>query len=375
MRIFVDRRPSRTALLVLCTSAAAAVTVACTAQTGSTFSPSSAQHGARTGSASSPLSAHHATAAAFTVGVDLNMPRSVPVAAAKAAGCRDMRYLRQALGVRAVQIAWDFDLPSADASQVDASGSGTASPAAISAVTTCAKRAGFTVSYRVILRVPGPVTPLRPAEPSVFLASLLAAERPYLALGQQERIDQFIAGTERTSIANLPQWTWFFAQAARVYHGSLSYAQWGGEPGDGGFFFGDDYHMPVQDLGVTAYPNISLPPSASTAELTASWERVLSGVPSAVLHRTTIDEIGIPALTGAYERPWDWPGTGKPDDQVQARWFAAACTAARAERMRGIFFWNLNLADNPAHPFPSPVKFTGRPASVAAVRACAETAS
>ena len=55
---------------------------------------------------------------------------------------------------------------------------------------------------------------------------------------------------------------------------------------------------------------------------------------------------------------------------MQARWFEAACAAAVTAHMRAIFFWNVNLIDDPEQPFASLVKFEGRPESEAAIRNC-----
>lgn len=308
----------------------------------------------------------------LAVGAVLYADRDWPLAQVQARGQQSIAYAARVLHVSGVQIAWTLGVPGDRASTVDAAGPGTPPPADIAVLTAIARSYGLAVTYRVLLRIPGRVEPLRPQHPAEFLGSLLAAEEPYMALAQRDRVAEFIAGTERASLASSPRWGWFFAKAAGIYRGILSYAQWGGEPGDGGFFYGDGYRMPVTGLGVTAYPNIALPATATTAELTAAWEGFLARVPAPVLRRTAIDEVGIPAEDGAYRHPWDWPGSGPPDDQVQARWFTAACTAAAAEHMRGIWFWNLNLADDPAHPSPSPVKFEDRPAAEAAIRSCAE---
>jgi hypothetical protein len=110
------------------------------------------------------------------------------------------------------------------------------------------------------------------------------------------------------------------------------------------------------------------------AQLTAAWTAFLNTAPVSTLRRTAIDEIGIPAEVGAYADPWAWNGQhGTQDDQVQARWFEAACDSAIATHIRAIFFWNVNLIDNPIHPFTSLVKFEGRPESESAIRNCGKS--
>lgn len=319
-----------------------------------------------------PAASSRAPGYRLTVGVDLYVDRDYSLADAQAWGERDIAYLADVLHVTNVGIDWDFVLPSPTSDQVDPESFVTPPPADVQALTEIAKAHGMKVTYRVLFWLNGPTAPLQPAHPDVFFASLLTAERPYLDLAQAEGVTEFVAGTERTTLAASPRWGWLLGNAAEAYDGTLSYAQWGGEPGSGGFFYGDGYLMPVSEYGVTSYPNTDLPASATTGQLTSAWVAYLSQVPSPVLSRTAIDEVGIPAEAGAYGHPWDWPGQGPVDDAVQARWFAAACDAAAAERMRGIWFWNAALEDNPADLSSSPESFENRPASEAAIRACAE---
>jgi hypothetical protein len=50
--------------------------------------------------------------------------------------------------------------------------------------------------------------------------------------------------------------------------------------------------------------------------------------------------------------------------------------AAGQEHMRAIYFWNVNLTDNPGDDlFASAVRFEGRSASEAAIRACVASAA
>jgi hypothetical protein len=303
---------------------------------------------------------------AFTAGVGLYAIHDYSLAQTRTYGQRDIAWIGRSLGLRAVQI--DINL-SADDQGVRA-GLDTASTADIAELTDIAHSYGMQVSYRMLFS--GGSGKIRPAETAAWFASLYGAELPYLELAQREHAAEFIVGTEGETLEDSSGWGHFYTTVSSVYHGVLSYASWGGGPGVGGVFGGDLSGLtPASLYGVTAYPSVSLPPSASQQRLDATWEAFLGNAPSSVLRRTEIDEIGIPAA--AYARPWEWGAfTGPPADLIQARWFTAACTAARAQHMRGIWFFPVYLDDNPAHPYPGLAKFESRPASEQAIRACAD---
>jgi hypothetical protein len=300
----------------------------------------------------------------MAVGADLYADHDYTVAAASRLGTRSLAWITGTLGLCAVQIDWELR---SQGNTVSA-GPDTATPAVVAALTGIARRDGLAVSYRVMFT--GSVAP---SDSAAWFASLLGAERPYLELAQASHVAEFIAGNEHTSIETNPCWQWFFAQSARLYHGTLSYATWGGRPGYAGVADGQLSQLPpVRDWGITAYPVVNLPATATQASVTQAWQHYLRHIPSPALHRMALDEIGIPAAAGAYEQPWDWTAfSGVADDTVQARWFTAACTAARELGMRGIWFFAVFLDDDPAHPYPGLAKFENRPASVAAIRACA----
>jgi hypothetical protein len=61
-----------------------------------------------------------------------------------------------------------------------------------------------------------------------------------------------------------------------------------------------------------------------------------------------LSEVGIDAVTGANRRPFvhEWPATTL-NPQVQARWFTAACKAAYAAHLGGIYFWPIGFGIHP----------------------------
>ena len=340
--------------------AAACILAGCTAAPGA---------GPRTAGTRPP-----GTGPSFAVGTDLYVSGPLTPASADSLAARDLGWIRDDLHVRDVQVDWNLY---STGSSVYA-GAATPSPAVIATVTAMARdRFGMTVTFRVLFTVPAPpgrTGRILPADQGAWFASLYAAEEPYLAAAQRDGVTEFIAGTERTAIETAAGWGKFYRQAARVYSGPLSYATWGGRPGYAGVTDGNLAQLPpVRDYGITAYPDAALTAGASQTQVTAAWTAYLQHVPRAVLRRTALDEVGIPAAAGAYRDPWDFNAYGgAADDAVQARWFTAACTAARKLRMRGVWFFPVFLGDNPYDPYPGLAKFEDRPAAVAAIAACAE---
>jgi hypothetical protein len=363
-------------------STAAALAISLGAAVSGTIAAPVAQAQTVTMSLAKPALASAAPAAKATkplVGVNLYVNENYSLADVKAWGERDLVYLRDRLGLKSVAIDWDYNVPGIHASVVKASATRTPSIEDITALTNIAKGLGMRVEYRALFAVnnsdsrDGSIAPKHFAK---WLDWLLDTETPALKLAQEEKVPEFIVGTEMAAIDTSVKWASFFNKAAKIYTGNLSYASYGGHTNtDGGFFSKSRVELPndsVSDLGTTAYPAVDLPKGASVAELTKAWETYLTKhTPKSVLKRTAIDEIGIPALANSYENPWQWNNlTGTADPTIQANWFKAACNAVTAEHMRGIYFWSFTLNNDPAKPFESLVGFLGRSASLAAIKNC-----
>jgi hypothetical protein len=311
----------------------------------------------------------------FLFGVDLSLDKHYPDADIDEWGQRDIAYMANTLHVQEVGIDFPLVIPSYTSDSVEATSYVSPTVSQVQTLTNIAKQYKLKVQYRVLFWVPGRQHPLHPADLRTFFANMLSAETPYLQLAQQEGVTSFVAGTERTTIERDSQWSQFFSGAAKIYHGELSYAMWGGEPHQGGYFWGQGCDMPMQVCGVTFYPDQSLPSTASVPQIVSGWEKALQRVPASLLARTQIDEMGIPAVQNAYGSPWNWNQAGTRDDQVQANWYTAACTAARAENMRGMLIWAMPIEVDPAADPTKATTFTSRSATVSAIQACAKAAS
>ncbi len=309
------------------------------------------------------------------VGVNLYVNENYSLADAKAWGERDLKYIAHTLRLKAVAIAWDYNVPSPSSDTVAASSSRTPTVADLAELTSIAKSYRLRVEYRVLYAIGNSDSrneSIQPGNLTAWLRSLLAAETPALKLAQRDHVSEFVAGTEMASIDQSPLWGAFFAKAAQLYHGTLSYASWGGKSGSGGFFSSQRVLLPLRYFGASAYPPVNLPATASVAQLTKAWVAFLRRTPEWLLHLTAIDETGIPAVAGSYRDPYQWDGLGqaKPDLAVQANWYRAACQAADLVHVRAIYFWSAVLSADPASAQSSLVGFEGHPATEAAIRSC-----
>jgi hypothetical protein len=119
------------------------------------------------------------------------------------------------------------------------------------------------------------------------------------------------------------------------------------------------------------YWHMNLQATSTSAEVTAAWAALFGKLPPSLLRRTAIDETGIQARAGAYHNPGALGALGRQSERVQVNWFTAACTIVQRYHMRGVFFWKVDLTDNPVrHPATSLSTFEGRK-GVAAISECA----
>ena len=243
------------------------------------------------------------------VGVNLYIKDNYSLADTTAWGERDLKFIRDTLGLKAVAIDWDYNVPSDGADVVETSPTRTPTIADLTELTKIAESYGLRVEYRALFAIDNSDSRTRsivPAHLGAWLDSLLSTETPALKLADDEGVSEFVLGTEMASVDQSPLWDDFFKKAAEIYKGSLSYASWGGrsDTDSGGFFDTHRVELPTADLGATAYPPIDLPSDASVDALTKAWEHFLTAyTPDSVLRRTAIDEIGIPALAGSVLRP------------------------------------------------------------------------
>jgi hypothetical protein len=318
--------------------------------------------------------------AAPLLGVDVYSETPYSVTETARQGRDILGYLHSGLHAQVAGLMWDLCSPSRHSEVVRqcapnaGTNTGSMSPAAIATLAAIATRDGLKIAMRPIIRVGRPQQwnnakvswegHIAPHNERQWFASLLAAERPYLKVARQFRAVQFVAGTELAGLKYSTSWPWFLSQAQALCGCQVSYSAQMDE-----FVENSPDLPPLKAPGTDFYPKLSLPPTASQAQVTTAWEASLAVIPKSKLQRTSLDEISIRATAGAYHNPANWNVNGADAPQVQARYFTAVCTAAARFHLRAIYFYFVPLNDSLASPINFPAYFV-KNAGSRAIRGC-----
>jgi hypothetical protein len=201
---------------------------------------------------------------------------------------------------------------------------------------------------------------IEPADRDAWFASYFGFLAPYLKVARSARATTFVVGAELSSLEGDPRWRGLVGKAEQLFGREISYAvNW------------DSYvrgpaPMPVGHLGIDAYFPVEVADDASVSTLAAGWNRWLDRRSTGPLTGVAFAEVGLPAENGAYRHPAAWGGTqGRALNlAVQQRWFTAACQVARQRKMAGLYWWKVDLHEDPVHADPGQDRhdsFVGRP--------------
>jgi hypothetical protein len=252
------------------------------------------------------------------------------------AATAEVSYLTR-LHANAVTISFPFFMHGAKARGVYAKYPKTPTASDLDTVVKAAETAGLYVGLRPLLAnnsLGVPRNTWKPYHIRAWFGSYLRFLLPYARMAQADKVPKLFVGTEFQDFGTSPLWNRLDRALHRVYKGTLAYANNGHilHRGTGGR---------RAKISADAYPDMpTMGPHASVAKLTRAWE----GWDSPMPHGTVLSEVGIAGVRGAYAKPWmiKWPNATL-DGQVQARWFTAACRAAKAAHMGGIYFWAIGF--------------------------------
>lgn len=262
---------------------------------------------------------------AFQRGIQLDA-YTYPGQDVMAAAVTDVSYIKS-LHANAVMISFPFFVASRQSSTVFAT-SQTPTPAQLAIIIERAEQAGLYVAIRPLLDE----TSLGesrvhwvPPDLAAWFASYRLFLQPYAQMAQRERVGEFVVGAEFSGFGNSSRWNALDRSLGTWYHGTLAYASNG------------KVNLTRASGGRVALKTADIYPKLPPP-FPADWTRFDRGLPRGIV----ASEVGIAAIAGAWRKPWmhHWHATHL-DRQEQVRWFSAACHAAIATHLHGIYFWSL----------------------------------
>lgn len=311
--------------------------------------------------ASPPLTIPQAVAIgkpAFQRGIDVDA-YTYPGHDFSAAAAAVVAYVKS-LNANSLSISFPFFMSGRYSSRVFASPR-TPTPTELALFITDAERAGLYVSLRPLLseaNIGKSRVIWQPAHPAAWFANYRRFLLPYARMAQASKVGEFIVGAEFSRFGDSPRWNGLDRALAQVFHGELAYSN-------------NDTRGLSQSSGgrvaiktVDAYHPIHPP-------FLRGWKSFDRRLPA----HTVLTEVSIAAIDGAWRQPWVHRSQGvRVNPLVQARWFGAACHAAMATGMGGIYFWAIPLSTRFRGPTLATPGAWAHSAGSAAIARCFGTA-
>ena len=286
----------------------------------------------------------------------------------------------EGLGATAVALNFSFSMDSATGSTISA-GPTTPSPALLGSLVDAARARGLAVELRPLLDE-STVAPrwrgnIAPADPKAWFASYGRFLAPYVGLAATHEVHRIVLGAELVSMVRYAkQWRHLIAGVTPTTDATgteLSVdGNWEPVVGVAGVGYGMDFYQPVI-LPSGTKPTVKAFQAAMHANLVGIFSGPGSTAP-VPLRQLVLSEVGIAAVSGAWVQPYQTYNGQSPTIRraVQAHWFTAACQEAKADHLKGIYFWTVFLAPwtSPAEDdSASPYQWVGT-ASADAIRSC-----
>jgi hypothetical protein len=255
------------------------------------------------------------------------------------------------LDANAVSFSFPFFADAIDAAAVRAD-ERTPSPQRLAIALDEAHRAGLRTTIRPLLDEANLIEQdarnwrgeLDPADRTAWFASYQRFLTPYLEMAQMHGVATVVVGAELNAVQSDPRWTPLVAAARRLFSGEIGYAaNWDAyRPAVAG--------VPADAVGIDAYPQLGIAPTATVAQMAEGWRRWLDRTaPPGAGPGLLFYEVGAAAEAATVDNPAvpDRPGAAL-DQGVQSRWLAAACQVARDRRLGGLYLWKIEFDVDPA---------------------------
>lgn len=241
----------------------------------------------------------------------------------------------------AISVSIPFYVASDNADQITTDWR-TPSPDRLEILIEEAHRSGLRVTIRPLLdayNLPDWRGTLVPRDRDAWFASYWAFLSPYAVMAQRNGVESFGLGTELNGMQRDTHWAKLVEAARAKYKGQLLYsANWDA-------YLEAAAAMPVDAVTVDAYPLLGLTDNPTEDMLTEGWSKWLNAITNNRPAGLVLTEVGGAAEDGLYWNPARTETPGAPlNEEIQRRWFAAACRAARAQGVGGLYWWKLDFA-------------------------------
>lgn len=260
------------------------------------------------------------------------------------------------LDANAVSVSFPFFADAIDASEVRTDVR-TPDPRRLAIVLDEAHRLGLRTTVRPLLDEANLIEQddrnwrgeLDPADRAAWFASYQRFLTPYLEMAQTHEADTVVLAAELNALQDDPRWRPLLDFARTLFTGEIGYAaNWDAYPEavDG---------VPADAVGIDAYPQLGIAPTASVEEMAQGWRRWLDRTAPAGPARPALlfYEVGAAAEARTLDNPAVPHRPGAALDQgVQSRWLAAACRVARDRGLRGLYLWKIEFDVDPARADP-----------------------
>jgi hypothetical protein len=248
-------------------------------------------------------------------------------------------------GVNSVAVTFPFYQASSTASGVG-SGSGTPSDQQLTNLIRTLEGDGFSVMLRPLMDQGDLVSwrgAITPASVSEWFASYTALLSHYATMAASDHVQVFDVGSELYSLENYTaDWEALIGTVRTLYPGALTYSANG--PSETGGSFRDGFWKALDFVSVDAYWDLGVPDGTGVTGLAQAWRPYLAEMATAAGGLPVVlSEVGIVPQDGEQDHPWDALQPGPTDAAFQQTYYQAACQAASAASVAGIYWWEVNL--------------------------------
>ena len=249
-------------------------------------------------------------------------------------------------GVNSVAITFPFYQASLTSDAVG-SGAGTPPDGQLEGLIDSVEGAGFSVMLRPLedqtSLAPQWRGAIAPASVSAWFTSYTTLMSHYAGIAASTHVQVFDVGSELYSLeGDTTEWQSVISAVRLVYPGAVTYSVNG--PSETPGSMRDVFWKALDFVSVDAYWDLGVSNGTGVAGMAAAWKPYLAAITEAAgSERVVISEVGVVPQQGQQNHPWESLAPGPTDPAFQSQYYQAACQAATAAAVGGIYWWEVNV--------------------------------